>query len=184
MNLLFDFLPIVIFFIIYKFYGIYTATFVAIIISLLQIAIFWFKNRRVEITHLITCAILLTLGTATLLSKNPIFIKWKPTAVFWLLAIAFFVSNYIGKKPLIRRLLNDKITLPEKVWQVLNLSWIIFFIVVGTINIFIAYNFSTDIWVDFKLFGILGATLIFGIAQSFYVAKFAMVNVNDQNDKI
>lgn len=172
MNLFFDFFPIILFFIIYKLYGIFIATGVAIVCSLLQIGIYWYKKRKVEITHIITAGILLILGGATLLSKNPIFIKLKPTAVFWILALIFWGSSFFGEKSLIKRIIGDKISLPEKIWKNLNYSWIIFFVLAGATNLFFAYNFSTDIWVDFKLFGILGATLIFGVAQSLFVAKY------------
>lgn len=172
MGFLFDFFPILLFFIVYKFYGIFAATGVAIIASFIQIGLYWLKNRKIEITQIVTFVILLVLGTATLLSKNPLFIKWKPTAVFWILATVFFISNFFGKKTIIEHLMDKKVTLPKLIWKKLNYSWIIFFTLLGAVNIYIVYHFSTDIWVDFKLFGILGATLIFAIMQSFYLAKF------------
>ncbi|EKE01685.1 MAG: intracellular septation protein involved in cell division [uncultured bacterium] len=171
MKLLFNFLPILLFFIGYKFYGIYTATIVAMVASLLQVGFFWFKHRRVELTHTITLILILVLGTATLLSHNTLFIKWKPTAIYWVFSLLFLGSQIIGDKTFIQRLMDNKITLPQNVWQRLNLSWAIFFGLMGAVNIYIAYKFSTDIWVNFKLFGTLGSTVVFGILQSLYMAK-------------
>jgi intracellular septation protein len=172
MKLLFDFFPILLFFLGYKFYGIYVATIIAMIASLLQVGFFWLKHRRIEIMHAITLVLILILGTATIFSHNAIFIKWKPTAIYWVFALLFFGSQFIGNKPFIQRLMGDKITLPQNIWQKLNLSWALFFSSMGGVNIFVAYKFSTEIWVNFKLFGTLGGTLIFGILQSIYMAKY------------
>lgn len=172
MKLLFDFFPILLFFISYKFYGIYIATMIAMAASLLQVGFFWFKNRRFEITHIITLILILVLGTATIFLHNEMFIKWKPTAVYWIFALLLLGSQIIGEKPFIQRLMGDKITLPQNIWKRLNLSWTIFFALMGGINIYVAYQFSTDIWVNFKLFGTLGSTIVFGVLQSLYMAKY------------
>lgn len=172
MKLLFDFLPIVLFFISYKLYGIYIATIVIIIASLLQTGIFWLKHRKIEFTHAITLVLVSVLGIATILLHNEMFIKWKPTAIYWLFALLFLGSEFIGTKTLLERLMDNKVNLPKAIWQKLNFAWIVFFIVMGAINIYVAYNFNTDIWVNFKLFGALGGTLIFGILQSLYMAKY------------
>jgi intracellular septation protein len=172
MKLLFDFFPVLLFFIGYKFYGIYIATIVTMIASLLQVGLFWFKHRRFEITHTITLILISVLGTATLLLHDATFIKWKPTGVFWMFALLFLGSQMIGAKPFIQRLMGNKITMPQTVWQRLNLSWAIFFICMGGVNLYIAYKFSTNAWVNFKLFGILGSTIVFGILQSLYIKKY------------
>ncbi|MDR1057355.1 MAG: septation protein A [Coxiellaceae bacterium] len=172
MKLLFDFLPMVLFFISYKLYGIYIATIVIVIASLLQTGIFWLKHRRIEFIHMITLVLVLILGAATLLSHNEMFIKWKPTAIYWVFALLFLGSQMIGNKLLVERLMGSKITLPKNVWKQLNLSWVIFFVLMGGINLYVAYYFNTDIWVNFKLFGALGGTVIFGILQSLYMAKY------------
>lgn len=172
MKLLFDFFPILLFFIGYKFFGIYVATIVAMAASLFQVGYFWIKHRRLEITHIITLVLFLVLGTATVLLRNEIFIKWKPTAVYWVFSLLLLGSQLIGSQPFIQRLMGDKITLPQNVWQRLNLSWAIFFGCMGGVNLYIAYKFNTNIWVNFKLFGILGSTIAFGILQSFYMAKY------------
>ena len=179
MKLLFDFFPVLLFFIGYKIYGIYTATIVAMGASLLQVGLFWFKYRRIELTHAITLVLISVLGTATLFLQNAIFIKWKPTAIYWLFALLFLGSQIIGKKPFIQRLVGNKITMPQNVWQRLNLSWAIFFACMGSVNLYIAYNFSTDFWVNFKLFGILGSTIVFGMLQALYIKKYLKQELNE-----
>lgn len=171
MKLLFDFFPILLFFITYKFLGIFYATAIAMIASILQVALYWFKHRRFEIMHLVTLGCVLLLGGATLLWHNDLFIKWKPTAIYWIFALLFLGTQFFGGKPLIRRLMEEKIELSKLAWIRLNLSWVIFFGVMGTLNIYVAYHFSTNTWVDFKLFGSLGLTVIFVILQSIYIAK-------------
>lgn len=171
MKLLFDFLPILLFFIAYKFYGIYAATAIAMSASLVQIAFSWLKYRKVETMPMITSAIIMCCGAATLLLHNELFVKWKPTVIDWVFAALFLGSQLIGKKPFIQSLMGDKVDLPQDTWRKLNLSWVIFFIVMGIVNLYVAYQFSTDIWVNFKLFGALGCTILFGILQSLYIAK-------------
>lgn len=183
MKLLFDFLPVALFFLSYKFYGIYIATAVVMIASSLQIGVFWIKHRKIKITHAITLALVLILGGATLFFRNDLFIKWKPTAVFWVFSLLFLGSQLIGTKPLIQRMMNDKVTLPQKIWKNLNLSWAIFFGCIGTINLYIAYNFDTNVWVAFKLFGVLGSTMAFGILQSFYMAKYLKYSLEERSEQ-
>ncbi|MCL5260861.1 MAG: septation protein A [Gammaproteobacteria bacterium] len=172
MKLLFDFLPIVAFFVCYKFFGIFVATAIAMIIVSAQVLLFWLQHRRFELTQIITLVLILIFGGATLFSHNEMFIKWKPTALYWIFAIVFIASNLIGKKPVIEHLMGGKISLPKNVWSRLNISWAIFFSMMGIINIYVAYKFNTNTWVNFKLFGILGGTLLFGILQSVYITKF------------
>jgi intracellular septation protein len=180
MKLLFDFFPILLFFVGYKFFGIFAATIIAMIASLLQVGFFWFKHRRIEIAHAVTLILILVLGTATLFLHDAIFIKCKPTAIYWVFSLLFLGSQLIGSKPFIQRLMDDKISLPPNVWQRLNLSWAGFFVLMGGINLYVAYKFSTDIWVNFKLFGTLGSTIVFGILQSLYMAKY-LKNPQDNN---
>lgn len=172
MKLLFDFLPIFLFFITYKFYGIYTATGVAIVVSLLQVTVNRIKNKRFETMHLITFFSILILGGATLLMHNEIFIKWKPTILYWLLGLLFIGTSLFGKKPLLQRMMEANIELPITIWQRLNISWAIFFLALGGLNLFVVYHFNTNTWVNFKLFGTLGLTLLFVIIQSLYMARY------------
>jgi intracellular septation protein len=178
MKLLFDFLPILLFFLAFKLFDIYIATAVGMVASLLQVAFYWLKHRRFESLHVITFVLVTVLGGATLLFHNATFIKWKPTAIYWAFAIAFLGSRFIGQKPLLQSLMEKNLTLPQTVWQRLNLSWVIFFGLMGTVNLYVVYHFSTNTWVNFKLFGALGLTIVFLIAQALYMTKYMNVQSN------
>jgi len=179
MKLLFDFFPILLFFISFKLFGIYIATGVAMAASLLQVGAYWLKHRKFEYLHIITLVTVVLLGGTTLLLHNELFIKWKPTAIYWLFAAAFLGSQFIGKKSLIQRMLDAQITLPNQVWQRLNLTWVLFFAAMGGLNIYVLYHFSTDAWVNFKLFGTLGLTLVFLVGQGIYMSR----HLSQQNPK-
>ena len=172
MKFFFDFFPVLLFFIAYKVYDIYVATAVAIGASFLVVAFSWLKNRRVEPMHLIMLALLVVMGGATIYLQDERFIKWKPTLVNWLFGIAFLGSQFIGKRPFIERMLTQSISLPAKVWQQLNLSWALFFILLGSLNIYVAFNFDTDTWVNFKLFGMLGLTIAFTLLQALFLSRY------------
>lgn len=172
MKLLFDFLPVVVFYIVYMHYGIFIATAALVVTSFLQITLFWLKYRRFEKMYFIIFFIGLLMGGATLLFHNEMFIKWKPTAIYWILALAFLVSQFFGSKTLSQRMLESNVSVPNSVWQRINLSWIIFCVVTGAINIFVIYHYDTDVWVNFKLFGLLGITLIFAIGQALYLSRY------------
>lgn len=172
MKLLFDFFPILLFFIAYKLYGIYIATGVAIGASGLQVAGYYAKHRQVEKLHLLTLALVVVLGGATLFLHDETFIKWKPTVINWLFSALFIGSQFIGREPLIKRMMRNNINLPTAIWSRLNMSWAAFFAVMGCANLIVMYNFDTNTWVNFKLFGILGFTLLFVIIQAVYLAKY------------
>jgi len=172
MKFLFDLLPVVLFFIAYKLDGIYVATAVLIVTSLAQVAWLWFRHGRVERMPLITALLVLLLGGATLLLHDETFVKWKPTVVNWLFALVFLGSQFIGGKTLVERMMASAIDLPAEIWSRLNSLWVAFFALMGAANLYVAFNFTTDIWVDFKLFGMLGLTLVFVVLQSFYLARY------------
>jgi intracellular septation protein len=172
MKLLVDFFPIVLFFVAFKVSGIYAATIVAIVATVCQVAYVWLRTRRVEPMHLITLAVIVLFGGATLYFKDELFIKWKPTVVNWLFGLAFLLSQIFGQRTAIERLLGGKVELPCGVWRRLNLMWASFFIIVGCLNLFVAYRFDTDTWVNFKLFGLIGLTLFFVILQSLYLHRY------------
>lgn len=182
MKLLFDFFPIVLFFIIYKLYGIYAATGVLIVASILQVLYTWLKHKRIDGLVLITCAMAIALGSITIILKNEIFIKWKPSVIYWLLAAAFLFSQFIGNKPIVQRMLQDNMKLPKHIWFRLNLSWVIFFASMGLLNVYVVYNFSTDAWVNFKLLGILGLTILFVILQAIYLSKYIAHDSTDNDN--
>ena len=207
MKQLFDFFPILLFFVLYKFYldlpdglilginawiplmqltpgesgdAIYLATLAAILVTLAQVVLAAIIVRKVEKMPVITLLILIVFGGATLALKDPVFIQWKPTAINWLFALVFFASHFIGNKPLVQRMMGHAIEIDEqRVWVQLNLAWVGFFVVAGVANMIVApeidplgLQFSEDTWVDFKLFGLMGMTIAFVVAQAFYLARY------------
>jgi intracellular septation protein len=179
MKILVDLFPVLAFFAAFKLadnpqQGILLATAVAIIASLVQVAFVWAKHRRVETMHLVTLGLITVLGGLTLILQDERLIKWKPTAVNWAFATAFFISQFVGaKKNLARRMLEANIQLPDPIWARLNVGWIVFFLFMGAINLYVAFNFPTDVWVNFKVFGIMGLTLLFVLAQAVYLMRHA-----------
>ncbi|MDF1683303.1 MAG: septation protein A [Legionellaceae bacterium] len=171
MKLLFDFFPILIFFLCFKWFGIYTATAAAMVLSVVQVVFFRLKYQRYEKLHLISLVLICVLGGATLIFHDPWFIKWKPTVIYWLSAVIFFGSVFIGNKPVIQKIMENNISLPLQIWRRLSYAWTVFFITMGFTNIYIAYHFDTPTWVNFKLFGGAGFTFIFVLLQALYLAK-------------
>ncbi|OGV35380.1 MAG: septation protein A [Legionellales bacterium RIFCSPHIGHO2_12_FULL_35_11] len=174
MKLLFDFFPIILFFICYKFYGIYYATALAMTGSVIQVVFHRIKHQRYEKLHLISLFLILVLGGATLFFHNPWFIKWKPTGIYWISSFVFLCSNYFGKKPLIQKMMDSNIQLPVKIWKRLNFAWSIYFLIMGSLNLYVAYFYDTDVWVNFKLFGGAGFMLIFVFLQAIYLTKHSV----------
>ncbi len=171
MKLLFDFFPVALFFIAFKWQGIYFATGVAIAASLLQVIIHWLIHRHIEKMHVITLVMISVLGGATLIFRDPTFIQWKPTGIYWITALVFLVSQFFSKQTLIQKMMEANISLPTPIWRRLNLAWVVFFSIMGFVNLYVATNYNMDFWVNFKLFGGLGATFLFVILQSMYLAK-------------
>ena len=182
MKLFYDLLPIVLFFIGFKLYGIYFATGIAMLASLGQVIYLRLKYQRYELLHLANLGIILILGGATLLFHNPLFIKWKPTGIYWVTALVFLLSAFFGKAPLIKRILQKNIELPEVVWARLNYSWVAFFIAMGLLNLYVAYNFSMEAWVNFKLLGSTGLMLVFVVIQAFFLSKYSNDNRRDMEN--
>ncbi len=171
MKLLFDFLPILLFFIAYKLTDIYVATGVLIVATLVQVGWIWLRRRQVEKLPLFTAGLVLVLGGATLIFHDPVFVKWKPTVVNWLFASAFLGSVFIGRKTLLERMMGGQLELPTPVWVKLTFAWVIFFIILGTVNLYVAFTFDENTWVNFKLFGMMGLTLLFVLAQAVYLSR-------------
>lgn len=160
--------------------GIYAATLGAMLAAVAQVGVFWWRHRSFEMMQIITLVVILVLGAATLFFHNPMFIKWKPTIINWAFAFIFTFLPLLTKRTLVEILLSHKIKLPQHVWQNLNTSWIAFFLIIGSINVVVIYNYSTETWVNFKLFGMLALSILFVIGQAFYLAKH--VQDDDQND--
>ncbi|PPD03961.1 MAG: septation protein A [Methylobacter sp.] len=176
MKQLFDFLPIVLFFIAYKLYDIYVATAVVIAATSVLVAFTWIKYRKVEMMQWITLVLVLVMGGATLYLRDEQFIKWKLSIIEWLFGLVFLGSQYVGSKPFIERMLSGNVSLPQSLWRRLNTVWAGFFIAVGFINVYVMYNFSTDDWVTFKTFGVPALMLVFIAAQMAFLYKHAAKN--------
>ena len=172
MKFLFDLFPVVLFFAAFKLAGIYVATGVAIAATLGQVAWLKLRGRKVEPMLWVTLAIIVVFGGATLLLHDENFIKWKPTVLYWLFAVVLIGAQLGFRKNLIRSMMSAQVTLPDPAWNRLNWSWAIFFAAMGILNLYVAFNFSTDTWVSFKLFGGMGLMLVFVIAQALYLARF------------
>lgn len=171
MKFLFDLFPVILFFIAYKLYGIYPATAVIIVATVIQIGWVWFRHRKVETMQWASLVLIVVFGGATLLLQDETFIKWKPTVLYWLFAVGLLIAQLVFRKNFIRTMMKEQIALPEPVWGWLNVSWAAFFALMGVINIYVALNYSTDTWVDFKLFGFTGLMLVFIVLQMLVLRK-------------
>lgn len=172
MKFLFDLLPVILFFIAFKVFDIYIATGVVIAATIAQIGWVWFRHRKVDTMLWVSLGLVVVFGGATLLLHDETFIKWKPTILYWLFAIVLFGSAQFFGRNLIRAMLEQQVHAPEKLWQWLNLAWVGFFTVMGVVNLYVAFNFSTDTWVSFKLFGGMGLMIVFIIGQGLVLAKY------------
>lgn len=170
MKFLFDIFPVILFFAAFKLYGIYVATTVAIVATVVQIGWVWLKHRKVDNMQWISLALIVVFGGATLLLRDETFIKWKPTVLYWLFAAVLLVSALAFRKNLIRTMMEKQVSAPDAVWKKLLAAWIGFFAVMGVLNIYVAYGYSTDIWVNFKLFGSIGLMIVFVIGQAILLA--------------
>jgi intracellular septation protein len=174
MKLLLDLLPVILFFIDYKMADIYVATAVVIVATIAQIAFTYWKHRKVDTMLWVSLGLVVVFGGATLLLQNENFIKWKLTIFYWLFAIVLLGAQLFMGKNLIRSLLTSQtdLNMPDEVWRLLNTMWVVFFTFMGGLNLYIAQNYSTDVWVNFKLFGSFGLMIVFLVAQGFIIAKY------------
>ncbi len=200
MKLLLDFLPILLFFGTFKFaegnkdaaatfasdhFGalvsggvvgqgeapVLLATLVVIAATLAQVAVTLLRGKKVDMMLWVSFALVTVLGGATVWFHNETFIKWKPSVLYWVMGLSFWVSQAFFRKNLLQVLIGEQLELPAAVWQRLNFAWIAFFAMMGLLNIYVAYSFPTDIWVNFKLFGGIGLMLVFTIAQGLYIGR-------------
>ena len=172
MKFLFDLFPVVLFFVAFKLADIYVATAVAIAATIVQVTWLKVRGKRVDMMLWASLAIIVVFGGATLLLQDETFIKWKPTVLYWLFGAVLAGAVLVFRKNLIRALLSEQMRLPDPVWARLNWSWVAFFTFMGAANLYVAYNYSTDLWVNFKLFGGIGLMFLFVIAQSLVLAKY------------
>ena len=175
MKFLFDMLPVVLFFIAWSFYDIFVATAVAIAATVAQVAWMWLRHRRVDNMLWVTLVIMVVFGGATLISRDTTFIRWKPTVLYWVFAATLVGARLFLGKNLIRAMMEKQMTLPDTVWSKINASWVGFFVVMGIINLYVAYTFSEAVWVQFKLFGGIGLMLLFVVAQACMLARYIQV---------
>ena len=178
-----DFIPLIVFFTVYKLYDIYYATGALMIVTVLQMAITWFTLKRLEKVHIITLVLVLVFGSFTLIFHNDIFIKWKVTVINLLFAGALLVSQYIYKKPLLKQMLGKEMELPEHIWGKVNVAWSVFFVICALLNTYIAFNMPQAVWVNFKVFGLLAMTLIFTVGTGFYLYRHIPNEAENLQDK-
>ena len=171
MKFLFDLFPIILFFVAFKFAGIYVATAIAIAATFAQIGWLKLRRRKVDAMMWVSLAIIVVFGGATLALRDETFIKWKPTVLYWLFGATLAGAQLLLRKNLIRTMLGEQVTLPEPAWRQLNWSWIGFFAFMGAANLYVAFNYSTDTWVNFKLFGGMGLMLVFVVLQAVFLAR-------------
>ena len=170
MKQLIEFIPLIIFFALYKMYDIYTATGALIVASILQVLVLWLMYKKIEKMQIVTAALVSVFGGMTLFFQDDNFIKWKVTIVYILFAAGLLITHLMGKS-LIKGMLGKEITLPEQVWRNINHAWVAFFAVLAVVNIAIAYQMPLDVWVNFKVFGLMALTLIYTLATGIYAYK-------------
>jgi intracellular septation protein len=200
MKFLFDFLPIILFFGAFKYADnrkdwaaafatehlgflvaggvvgpgeapVLLATVVVVLATLAQVGYLLARGRKVDTMLWVSLVLVVVLGGLTVWFHSETFIKWKPTMLYWVMAAAFLLAPLLFGKNLLRSLMGDQMQLPDAVWANLNRAWIGFFAAMGALNLWVAYSFSTDTWVNFKLFGAMGLMFVFVIAQGFYISK-------------
>ncbi len=180
MKLLLDFFPIILFFVAFKMAGIFIATAVAIVATLLQIGWLYKQTGHVEPMQWVSLAVIVLFGGATLITQDETFIKWKPTILYWLMGGALLIGHWVFKRNFLRLLMGSKLSLPDPVWRTLMFSWSGFFTAMGVINLWIAYNFDTDTWVSYKLFGGMGLMLLFILAQALFLSRHIQEHAPDE----
>ena len=170
MHFIADFFPLLLFFAAYKLFGIFIATAVAIVASIVQIAYLRMRGGLGAV-HWVSLAIIVVFGGATLLLHDDTFIKWKPTVLYGLFAATLAVARLVFRKNLIAALLKD-LTLPESVWTGVTWAWVGFFALMGVANWYVAFHFTTDTWVNFKVWGATGLFLLFAVGQGVALARY------------
>ncbi|SAI35470.1 intracellular septation protein [Bordetella ansorpii] len=170
---LFDLFPLILFFAAYKFADLYVATGVAMAASLAQVAWLRLRGKAIEPTHWIGLAVIMVFGGATLWLHSDVFIKWKPTVLYWLFAAVLLGARLLMGRNLMRSLMGRQIDLPDAIWDRLNITWILFFLACGVLNLYVAFSgqFTEAQWVSFKAFGQTGLMIVFVIAQSIWLGR-------------
>lgn len=183
MKFLFDLFPVILFFITFKFFGIFAATAVAMAATIGQIIYTKIRHGAVDKMLLMSGAIITVFGGATLLLKDPKFIEWKPSILYWIFTAVLLGSQFIFNKNPMRNMMEKQISLPDAVWSRLNIAWALLFLALGFLNLYVAFNFSQDTWVNFKLFGITGIMFVFIILQTLLISKYLPKEDNKEDGK-
>jgi intracellular septation protein len=169
--------PLIAFFVAYSLGGIYVATTVLMVAMALLLAVDYLRHRRVSTMHAISAVLVFAFGAATLILHDQRFIQWKPTVFFWLVSIALLGSMWIGKQPLVQRLmghvLDNQVQVSDATWRKANMMWVVFYALLGGLNLFVAFNTSEATWVKFKVIGLTAATFLFTGAQLFWLMRRA-----------
>ncbi len=176
MNLIFEFLPLVLFFLTFVYKGIYVALVVLMIAMPIGLVVKYLRTRVLDKMYLWSTVLLLVAGGFTLYFRNPLFLYWKPTVFYWVVAVAFLASQFISDRPLVQRFFGladglslEKITASQ--WTRLNVVWVLFFLGLGALNIYVAYSFEQATWVKVKVFGMMALLFVFLLAQTFWIAS-------------
>jgi intracellular septation protein len=169
MKQLLDFIPLILFFASFKLLGIYPATVVLITSSICLYGYIWYRDGKLERSHIITLVLTLLAGGLTLYFHDLTFLKWKASIIYWLIATFFLGSHFYGEQLAVQRMMGHAMTLPPAIWKNLNIAWTVFFTGMGALSLYIAFHFSTDTWVNFKSFGSMGLTFLFVVGQMFYI---------------
>lgn len=173
--------PVILFFIAFKFFGIFTATAVTIAATIAQIIYSKIRYGKVEKMMVVSGAVIGVLGSITLLLHDKTYIMMKPTALYWIIAAILLISNLFFKKNFIQQMMANLIDAPAAVWNKLNLVWVIFLVLLGFLNLYVAFNYTENAWVNFKLFGVTGIMFAFFIAQTIALKKYLIAPVENQN---
>jgi len=172
MKQFFELIPLLIFFAVYKMVDIYAATASLMVTTGLMLAYNYLRNGKAEKMHVITFLMVLIFGGLTLILHDDLFIKWKVTVIYALFTVALLVSQFLFKKPIIKQMLSKELSMPDNIWNKLNTAWALFFAALGVLNIYIAFNLPQEVWVNFKVFGLLGATLAFTVLSGIYLYRY------------
>lgn len=182
MKFLFDLLPVILFFVGFKLYGIFAATAIAIATTIAMIIYSKIRHGKIDKMLLINGAVISVLGGITLFLHDKTFIMWKPTVLYWLLAAVLLVSNLFFNKNYIQQIMGKMIAAPANIWNKLNLAWVIFLIGLGFLNLYIAFNYNEDTWVNFKLFGVTSLMFVFVIVQTLLLRKY-LIDPTEESKK-
>ena len=185
MQALFEFLPLILFLAAYFYKDIYFALAVLMVAMPIGLLIKYVKTKKLDKMYLWSTIFLFVAGGLTFYFDNPLFVYWKPTAFYWVVAIAFVVSQVVSDRPLVRRFFDMTGELPtdqlaDGDWRTLNLVWVAFLLAMGLLNIYVAYNFAEAFWVKFKVFGLMGLTVVFMLAQAFWL--FSKMDLSESEE--